>query len=50
MAADVGDKLKGSFDGSVAWYVEVVKLDLEARKMIERVPGTRPQQIRLVSD
>lgn len=40
-------KLKGEFDGSFSWYTTVVKLDLEARKIIERVPKTTPQRIRL---
>ena len=31
--------LKGKFDGSIPWYMEATKLDLEARKLIERVPG-----------
>lgn len=33
---------------SVAWYATTVKLDLEARGLIARVPGSRPQ--RLVRD
>ena len=32
--------------GSVSWYTTVVKLDLEARGEIERVPGARPQRLR----
>lgn len=32
--------LKGRFEGSIPWYMECTKLDLEARKVIERVPGT----------
>ena len=40
-------KLSGRFDGSVSWYVATVKLDLEARKIIERVPKSKPQHIRL---
>lgn len=31
---------------SVSWYATAVKLDLEARGVIERVPGVRPQHIR----
>jgi len=30
--------LKGKFDGSIPWYMEATKLDLEARRVIERVP------------
>ena len=29
--------LQGKFDGSIPWYMESVKLDLEARKTIRRV-------------
>ncbi|MFN0111072.1 MAG: DUF6958 family protein [Blastocatellia bacterium] len=45
--AAVGEKLKGKFDGSISWYTTVVKLDLEARKTIIRVPKSKPQQMRL---
>lgn len=38
--------VKDSFDGGVQWYGETVKLDLEARKMIERI-GTKPEKYRL---
>ena len=34
------------FSGSIAWYAETVKLDLEARKIIERT-STKPQKYRL---
>ncbi|HYN89576.1 MAG TPA: hypothetical protein VER55_13660 [Ardenticatenaceae bacterium] len=34
--------------GSVGWYTTSVKLDLEARGLIERVPGARPQRLRRV--
>lgn len=45
--AVVGKKLEGNFDGSIGWYYTTVKLDLEARGVIERVPGSRPQRLRL---
>ena len=32
--------------GSVGWYTTTVKLDLEARGLIERVPGSKPQRLR----
>lgn len=41
------EQLKDSFDGKVSWYVVTVKLDLEARGIIERIPKTSPHQIRL---
>jgi hypothetical protein len=47
LPAIVKRKLKGRFDGSISWYTTVVKLDLEARKVIERVPQTKPQRVRL---
>lgn len=39
--------LKDSFVGNVQWYGETVKLDLEARNIIERT-GTKPDRYRLV--
>jgi hypothetical protein len=41
--------LKDSFDGKVGWYLVTVKLDLEARGIIERIPKTSPHKVRLVS-
>ena len=38
---------KEGFEGSAMWYLTTVKLDLEARKVIERIPGSSPQKIRL---
>jgi len=46
----VSEKLEGKFEGSVGWYYATVKLDLEARKLIERIPGSKPQIIRLVQE
>ncbi|HRQ40834.1 MAG TPA: hypothetical protein PLD25_23215 [Chloroflexota bacterium] len=43
----VSARLDGNFDGSISWYFTTVKLDLEARQVLARVPGTRPQQIHL---
>lgn len=39
-------KVKDNFEGNVQWYGETVKLDLEARKMIERT-NTKPAKYRL---
>jgi hypothetical protein len=38
--------LKGKFEGNIGWYGETVKLDLEARKTIQRT-STKPQKYRL---
>ena len=39
-------RLKGKFDGNISWYAETVKLDLEARKIIERT-SSKPQKYRM---
>ena len=39
--------LRNRFEGSIPWYVTTVKLDLEARGEIERVPGAGEQHLRL---
>jgi hypothetical protein len=39
-------RVKDSFEGGVQWYGETVKLDLEARNIIERT-GTKPEKYRL---
>ena len=36
-------RLKGKFSGSVSWYGETGKLDLEARKIIERTAAKPPR-------
>jgi hypothetical protein len=40
--------LKGKFSGNISWYGETVKLDLEAKKIIERT-ASKPQKYRLTS-
>ena len=40
-------KVKDTFDGGVQWYGETVKLDLEARGMIDRTKS-KPEKYRLV--
>ena len=42
----VGERLR-PFAGAVGWYTTQVKLDLEARGLIERIPGSMPQRLRL---
>ena len=39
-------KLDGKFEGNISWYGETVKLDLEARKIIERT-GSKPQRYKV---
>jgi hypothetical protein len=43
----IKSKLKKTFNGSVSWYVETVKLDLEARGKIERESKSRNPVYRL---
>ena len=42
----VNKSLKNKFSGNISWYAETVKLDLEARKTIERT-SSKPQKYRL---
>lgn len=48
---DINEKavkqLTGKFEGNITWYVVSVKLDLEARNILERIPGTSPHKLRL---
>ena len=43
----VRKRLNGKLKGSLPWYFEVVKLDLEARKIIKRIHNTKPQLYKL---
>jgi hypothetical protein len=43
---ELNKRLKSKFAGNVSWYGETVKLDLEARKIIERT-SSKPQKYRL---
>lgn len=48
MLTDIAvSELSDSFDGKVIWYVVTVKLDLEARQIIKRIPKTSPHKIKL---
>jgi hypothetical protein len=43
----VEKEVHGNFEGSVMWYVTTVKLDMEARGEVLRVPNSRPQLVKL---
>lgn len=43
---ELNKKLMGKFDGNIGWYGETLKLDLEARKIIERM-DSKPQRYRI---
>ena len=44
--AGLDDRLYGPGGPSIPWYCVAVNLDLEARGLIEEVPGTRPARLR----
>ena len=46
LLSEITRSMKGKFSGNVGWHVMVVKLDLEARRLIERT-SSRPQKYRL---
>lgn len=48
LAQAVAKEMNGTFEGSVTWYVTTVKLDMEARGEVKRVPNSRPQLVKLV--
>ncbi len=50
LAQHVEQKLARKFDGSIRWYVTAVKLDLEARHVIERVKDKRREFVRLAQN
>jgi hypothetical protein len=41
----LANDLKGKFAGNISWYAETMKLDLEARRIIERT-SSKPQRYR----
>jgi hypothetical protein len=43
----VSNSLASGFDGSISWYVEAVKLDLEARGVLKRTLKSRQQFLAL---
>jgi hypothetical protein len=42
----VSDQLSGKFEGSIPWYVVTIKLDLEARGLLQRISG-KQHRVRL---
>lgn len=47
LSRSVEKQVGNTFKGSVMWYVTTVKLDLEARGEIKRVPNSRPQLVKI---
>jgi hypothetical protein len=43
----VSDDISSTFEGKIGWYFMAVKLDLEARGEIERIPNKTPQTLQL---
>ncbi len=43
---NLNKSLKSKFSGNISWYAETVKLDLEARKIVQRT-SAKPQKYRL---
>jgi len=48
LGALVEEDLRNIFSGSIIWYYTTVKLDMEARGEIRRVPNSRPQLIEVL--
>ncbi len=48
LGALVEGQLQNDFDGPMMWYYTTVKLDMEARGEIRRVPNSRPQVVEIV--
>ena len=48
LGALVEEQLQDKFSSSVMWYYTTVKLDMEARGEISRLPNSRPQLIQVV--
>lgn len=50
LGKEVKAKLDGHFEGATGWYYTTVKLDLEARGVLERVGKSSPQRLRLIEN
>lgn len=48
LGALVEEDLQSNFTGSVLWYYTTVKMDMETRGKIRRVPNSRPQLIEVM--
>lgn len=49
LSPTVEKRVGPDFDGSITWYVTTIKLDLEARGLVVRVPKSSPQRLQLSS-
>jgi hypothetical protein len=47
LLACVSNRLAAGFDGSISWYFEAVKLDLEARGILKRTMKSKQQFLTL---
>ncbi|GIO24197.1 hypothetical protein [Oceanobacillus sp. J11TS1] len=50
LMGEVAHQLSTSFDGSPSWYCTAVKLDLEARGIIKRMEGSKPQKLQMAEE
>jgi hypothetical protein len=50
LGRDVRNRVQDRFENSITWYVTTVKLDLEARALIRRIPRSRPPRIHLAKN
>jgi len=41
--------LTDTFDGKASWFIVSIKLDLESRGIIERIPKRSPHKLRMKS-
>ncbi|MCM3585943.1 hypothetical protein M3182_09420 [Mesobacillus maritimus] len=50
LTQEVHKRLTGKFDGAITWYVTAVKLDLEAKGLLERFQHQKLQYLRKSTD